>query len=141
MSPEEKATLITDLHAHYCARTGFELILNDPRRRMWWDWCCYAAWTWTKDDLGRVIGYLLSQIKVDKRNEGALKITNLIGQPDKFEEDLGLAKKAAKPNAMFVAKPQAPKASREGKTLLNSFGQEIHSGQEAAADFAKLFQR
>lgn len=139
MTPEEKAAHLTDLHAHYCARTGFEVILNDQRRRLWWDWCSYANWTWTKDDLGRVIGYLLGQIKIDKRNEGALKITNLIGQPDNFEEDLGLAKKAAKPNAMFVAKPQPPKASATG-AIVNSFGEEIHSGKSAAANFANLLK-
>lgn len=139
MSPEDKATLITDLHAHYCARTGFEMILNDPRRRMWWDWCCYAAWTWSKDDLGRVIGYLLRQIKIDKRNEGALKITNLIGQPDKFEEDLGLAKKAAKPNPMFHAKPRQQTAPKGQVT--NSQGDEIYSGKEAAEAFGKMFQK
>ena len=138
MTPADKAERITQLHAHYCARTGFEIALNDMRRRMWWDWCSFASWAWTKDDLSRVISYLLSQIKIDKRNEGSLKFTNLIGRPDTFEEDLGLAKKAAKPNAMFVAKPEAKPAPKSGE-MTNSRGEPIYAGKDAAADFRRSF--
>ena len=139
MTPDQKAAHITDLHAHYCAKSGFDMILNDCRRRLWWDWCGFSSWTWTRDDLGRVISYLVSQIKIDKRNDGALKFTNLIGQPDKFEEDLALAKKAAKPNAMFAAKPSPTRQA--GGTRTNSQGEEIYSGKEAAAAFGNLFKK
>lgn len=137
MTPDQKAQVITDLHAHYCAKSTFDVMLNDQRRRMWWDWCAFSAWTWTAEDLGRVIGYLVGQIKIDKRNDGSLKFTNIIGQPDKFEEDLGLAKKAARPNAMFVAKPSKQATGGER----NSFGEAIHSGKEAAASFRNLTQK
>lgn len=139
MTPDQKAELIMQLHATYCARSSFDILLNDQRRRMWWDWCSFASWTWTKDDLGRVIGYLLSQIRIDKRNEGALKFTNLIGQPDKFEEDLGLAKKAAKPNRMFVAKPE-PVKPVAGQPV-NSFGEAVEVGPTAGEEFRNLFQK
>lgn len=136
LTPSDKASIITDLHAHLCAKTAMDLILNDQRRRMWWDWCSYSAWTWTKDDLGRVVSYLISQIKIDKRNEGSLKFTNLIGQPDKFEEDLGLAKKAAKPNPMFAAKP---KAQPGGAGMVNSQGEAAFTGKEAAQAWGAAF--
>ena len=87
MTVQEKAQLCRDLHAHFCARTGFDLVANDQRLRMWWDWCQFSNWTWTKDDLSRVIGYLTAQIKQDKRNQGALRFNTFVGSPDKFEED------------------------------------------------------
>lgn len=139
LTPDQKAARIRELHDHYRARTGFEIMLNMQREKMWWDWCEYSAWTWTTQDITRVISYLLSQIRIDKRNEGALKFNNLIGQPDKFEEDLGLAKKAARPNPLFH-KPTPARQEKPNQTLTNSQGEAVHSGADAAADFRRLLQ-
>jgi hypothetical protein len=87
------APLITQLHETYVARTGLETLLNPTRQRMWFDWLQWSGRTWTPDDLTRTINYLKAEIRTGKRNEGSLKFTNLIGQPDRFEEDLALAKK------------------------------------------------
>jgi hypothetical protein len=87
------APLITQLHDTYVARTGLDTLLNPMRQRMWFDWLQWSGRTWTPDDLTRTINYLKAEIRTGKRNEGSLKFTNLIGQPDRFEEDLALAKK------------------------------------------------
>ncbi len=112
MTPPEKAARIHELHDAYVAATGYEIVLNPMREHQWWDWCAFGKWTWTVDDLKRGIFYLRAQIKADKRNDGALRFTNLVGMPDKFEEDLQFAREAAKGNPLFQNKPK-PKASSQ----------------------------
>ena len=89
---------VNALHAEYCSRTGFEIALNFQRERQWGEW---LAWRrekpFTVDDLRRVIGHIRQGIHKGDRNDGALKFSNLIGQPDRFEEDLGLAIKSLRP--------------------------------------------
>ena len=91
MIPANAMNLVKELHATYVARSGCVIALNMQRENDWRAWCQYADWQWTCDDLTRVIGYLLGQIREAKRNTGALRFSNLIGQPDKFEEDLQFA--------------------------------------------------
>ena len=83
--------LVKDLHATYVARSGQVIAYNLTRENAWRDWCQIGNWAWTPEDLTRVIGYLQAKIRAGDRNVGALKFTNLIGYPDKFEEDLQLA--------------------------------------------------
>lgn len=134
--PADVPTFIKALHASYEARTGYRLRYNVQRERVWWEWCTFCEWEWTEKELARVIGYLRSQINIGKRNEGALKFENLIGSPDRFEEDLNLAKAAAKGNPTFQKKPSAPKPATDGP--VNSFGEEVQSGADAAASFRAL---
>lgn len=91
MIPTNAMQLVKDLHATYVARSGFTITLNMQRENDWRAWCQFSAWQWTTDDLARVITYLQAKIKTGDRNIGSLKFSNLIGQPDKFEEDLQLA--------------------------------------------------
>jgi hypothetical protein len=108
------------------------------RETQWAEWCRWSEWEWTELDLSRVIGYLRAEIKKGDRNQGALKFDNLIGQPHKFEEDLNLAVEAAKPNRMFIAKP-APAKMVAGQPV-NSFGEVVESGAEAARRFRENFK-
>ncbi len=89
---------IRELHQLYCDRTGHEEIeFNDLRLRQWHEWLHFRKQRpFTADDLIRVIGHIRQGIHKGERNEGALKFTNLIGNPDKFEEDLSLAMGAMK---------------------------------------------
>lgn len=107
-APKNAAEIIKGLHSQYEARTGYAVAYNMVRERSWWDWCVWSGWTWTTDDLSRVVGYLRAQIKQGKRNEGALKFSNLVGYPDRFEEDLNLAREAAK--SAWGGKPRAKAA-------------------------------
>ena len=91
MIPPNAMQLVKDLHATYVARSGYEIALNMQRENGWREWCQFGDWKWTVEDLARVIVYLQAQIREAKRNTGALRFSNLIGQPDKFEEDLQLA--------------------------------------------------
>jgi hypothetical protein len=85
---------VNALHAEYCARTGFEITLDMQRERMWGDWLLFRReQRFGLDDLKLVLAYLRAGIRKGERNEGALKLRNLIGSPDMFEEDLALAKK------------------------------------------------
>lgn len=94
MIPPNALSLVRDLHACYCARTGYDIAYNMARENVWREWCAFGEWKWTTEDLARVIVYLRGEIRRDKRNEGALKFANLIGRPDNFEEDLNLAREA-----------------------------------------------
>lgn len=96
MIPANAIQLVKDLHAAYVERTGYEIGYNLTRENAWREWCQFGDWKWTVEDLARVIGYLRAKIRKGERNEGALKFFNLIGRPDNFEEDLNLAREAAR---------------------------------------------
>lgn len=96
MTPDNAPEIVKKLHAAYEARTGYQIRLNMHRERMLADWCSWSDWTWTETDLAIVIFYLRAKVAKGERNEGSLKFENLIGSPDRFEEDLNLAKEARK---------------------------------------------
>lgn len=91
MIPPNAIQLVKDLHTTYVTLTEQKIMYNFARENSWREWCTWGNWTWTCEDLSRVIVYLQSKIKTGDRNVGALRFSNLIGQPDKFEEDLQLA--------------------------------------------------
>lgn len=128
---------IRALHASYEARTGYSIRYNPHRERQWWEWCKWADWEWTDRELAIVIGYLRSKINKGDRNDGALKFENLIGNPDRFEEDLNLANEARKGTP--IARPKATRQTPDEKTA--SDGGEVFSGPEAVARFKALFQQ
>jgi hypothetical protein len=77
------------LHALYVQLTGYDLRLTPHRISVWTDW---FAQGFRADDLRLVIRYLKLQIRLSKRNQGALRFNNLIGMHDLFEEDRELAR-------------------------------------------------
>lgn len=90
---------IKQLHVEYCARTGFDILLNMSRENTWKDWLFYNRdQPFTVEDLKLVIAYLRAKIRAGERNDGALRFRNLIGNPDYFEEDLEQAKAWRKSN-------------------------------------------
>lgn len=107
---------IKQLHVEYCARTGFDIILNMARENTWKDWLFYNRdQPFTVEDLKLVIAYLRAKIRDNERNDGALRFRNLIGNPDYFEEDLEQAKAWKKSHRTgFGAQPKnKPKAEPE----------------------------
>lgn len=88
---------IRALHALYVQLTGQPISLRMDRERTWFDWLAYRQPEFTAEDLRAVVLHLKAGIKDQKRNLGALKFSNLIGQPDYFEEDLALATAHARP--------------------------------------------
>lgn len=89
---------IESLHAAYTRLTGYVLQLDMAREYEWFQW---QRRGFTEQDLALVINYIKRGIREGRRNQGALKFSNLIVSSDFFEEDLAEAKALArmpKPN-------------------------------------------
>ena len=90
--PEPCGYLLTGefLQAHqlYGQLTGQSLRLGFDRERMWFETLRAG---YSLDDVRTVIGYLQREIRAQRRNVGALKLSNLL-QPDRFEEDLQISR-------------------------------------------------
>lgn len=80
-------------HRLYCELTGQSLSLRYDRERQWYEWLGAG---FKLADLRRVITYLQREIRQERRNVGALKLSNLL-QPDRFEEDLNIAQVRLRP--------------------------------------------
>lgn len=84
ITPEQ----ILNAHALYCRLTGQNLSLGFERERLWFELLRLGH---GPEQLQQVIGYLQREIRAQRRNVGALKLSNLL-QPDRFEEDLNISK-------------------------------------------------
>ncbi len=76
------------IHHLYCEYTGQKLSLRFDRERLWYE---FLRAGFTAHDLRRVIAYLQKEIRHQRRNIGALKLSNLL-QLDRFEEDLHISR-------------------------------------------------
>ena len=81
------ALTIGQAHQLYCQLTGQSLRLGFDRERMWYE---LLRLGYSLQDLRAVITYLQREIRAQRRNVGALKLSNLL-QPDRFEEDLQIS--------------------------------------------------
>ena len=63
------------------------------RERMWYELLRLGH---SLQDLRAVITYLQREIRAQRRNVGALKLSNLL-QPDRFEEDLQISRVRLRP--------------------------------------------
>lgn len=84
---------IQTVHQLYCQLTGQTLTLRFDRERQWFD---LLRAGFGVDDVRQVILYLQREIRHQRRNVGALKLSNLL-QPDRFEEDLNIARVCLRP--------------------------------------------
>lgn len=89
-------------HRLYCELTGQPLALRFDRERQWYE---LLRAGFSLADLRCVITYLQREIRHERRNVGALKLSNLL-QPDRFEEDLNIAGVRLRPPA-----PPPPRAT------------------------------
>ena len=117
---------IQQAHALYCRLTGQRVSLRFDRERLWYE-LFHAGFN--EADLQRVIRYLQREIREDRRNVGALKLSNLL-QPDRFEEDLNISRvalRAPKPTPPPRPHPPAPTpeeqeaARQRGLAILGRF--------------------
>ena len=127
------STTVNELHALYCSMTGFEIELNFTRERIWGEWLAYRRnKPFDENDLRRVIGYIRQGIRKDERREGALKFTNLIGSPDRFEEDLSLAlgaiKERTQPQQNPVTKYRPPEEPKPEERVTREEFKDMFSG-------------
>lgn len=99
---------ITQAHQLYGQLTGQSLRLDFDRERMWFE---LLRRGYSLPELRTVITYLQREIRAQRRNVGALKLSNLL-QPDRFEEDLQISRvRLRPPTSVPPAKPSPPALS------------------------------
>ena len=86
---------VRELHKLYCHWTAQTLSLRFDRERLWYE---FLRAGFSAADLKRVVTYLQKEIRAERRNIGALKLSNLL-QLDRFEEDLNISRARLKPPA------------------------------------------
>ena len=86
---------VRELHQLYCHWTAQTLSLRFDRERLWYE---FLSAGFSAEDLKRVVTYLQKEIRTERRNIGALKLSNLL-QLDRFEEDLNISRVRLKPAA------------------------------------------
>ena len=99
--PSVGSDQIRAAHHLYCALTDQKLTLGFDRERLWFELLRRGH---TPDDIRRVVLYLQKEIRHQRRNVGALKLSNLL-QPDRFEEDLNISRvrlRAPQPSAPAI---------------------------------------
>lgn len=147
-------TRITALHEWYC-RNVMVMKLTPQVEKLWFDWLRAG---YCGPDLRSVILYIRRQIALGKRNEGALKLSNLIAPGELgytgFDQDLGLARARANLNVQKKLEPfpsdsvaadvrrLQPKTDQSLVTsaATNSPTPAHPSAQQIAANLAKLKQ-
>lgn len=106
---------IVALHDWYC-RNVMNVRRTPEIERLWLEWINAG---YNGNDLRDVIRYIRKQIALNKRNEGALKLTNLFQRSEHgfvgFDMDLGLARARGNLNPMrkLEAAPDAPAAAQK----------------------------
>src|SRR5437867_10649494 len=108
------AATIGQAHQLYCQLTGQSLRLGFDRERMWYE---LLRLGYSLDDVRTVITYLQREIRAQRRNVGALKLSNLL-QPDRFEEDLNISRlrltpAPPRPKAAVALPPSCSPAQQE----------------------------
>ena len=86
---------VRELHELYCHWTAQNLTLRFDRERLWYE---FLGAGFSAADLKRVLTYLQKELRAQRRNIGALKLSNLL-QLDRFEEDLNISRVRLKPAA------------------------------------------
>jgi hypothetical protein len=100
------ALAIGQAHQLYCQLTGQSLRLGFDRERMWYE---LLRLGYSLQDLRTVITYLQREIRAQRRNVGALKLSNLL-QPDRFEEDLQISRVRLRMTSPVPPAPPPPPA-------------------------------
>ena len=100
------AAAIGQAHQLYCQLTGQTLRLAFDRERMWYE---LLRLGYSLPDLRTVITYLQREIRAQRRNVGALKLSNLL-QPDRFEEDLQISRVRLRVTLSAQSAPAPPPA-------------------------------
>ncbi|HEX7598400.1 MAG TPA: hypothetical protein VF518_09305 [Polyangia bacterium] len=100
------AAAIGQAHQLYCQLTGQTLRLAFDRERMWYE---LLRLGYSLPDLRTVITYLQREIRAQRRNVGALKLSNLL-QPDRFEEDLQISRVRLRVTPPAQSAPTPPPA-------------------------------
>ena len=118
------ALAIGQAHQLYCQLTGQTLRLAFDRERMWYE---LLRLGYSLQDLRAVITYLQREIRAQRRNVGALKLSNLL-QPDRFEEDLQISGARLRPHSP----PKPPPPSRPALSVAQQ-----QAGRQRALEYCR----
>jgi hypothetical protein len=126
---------VRELHGLYCQWTAQPLSLRFDRERLWYE---FLRAGFSAADLKQVVGYLQKEIRAQRRNVGALKLSNLL-QLARFEEDLHISRVRLKPLAQRpepIAPPAPLPAMDEAQRTrlleeLRTFRQQLRRGEGA----------
>jgi hypothetical protein len=135
--PKDKSQEIEILHDLYVKLTGQDVRLDMARQRQWFDWIRQG---FNQEDLRLVVRHIKRGIGEHQRNQGALKFANLIGMPDRFEEDLAQARAVYGKRRSVDTKPAMPmkRIPAPGeKPLADKTPEEIANEQELLAQLHK----
>lgn len=121
------ATRIAQAHQLYGQLTGQSLSLGFDRERMWYE---LLRRGYSLEDLRIVVTYLQREIRAQRRNVGALKLSNLL-QPDRFEEDLQISRVRLRPPVPAAPVPSSSPALPEP---------ERQRGRERALELLRQFK-
>lgn len=88
MNPAINQQSINSVHKVFVELTGMPLVLTMGRIFIYEQWLLQ----FTEADLRVVVPYIKKGIKSGRRQPGALKFSNLIENPERFEEDLSMAR-------------------------------------------------
>jgi hypothetical protein len=103
--------------------------LRFDRERLWYE---FLRAGFSAQDLKRVVTYLQKEIRANRRNVGALKLSNLL-QLDRFEEDLNISNVRLR----CAPQPQSPRSTPSDPSLPTP-AQLQNLRHEAKAVFARL---
>jgi hypothetical protein len=127
---------VRELHGLYCQWTAQPLSLRFDRERLWYE---FLRAGFSAPDLKQVVRYLQKEIRAQRRNVGALKLSNLL-QLDRFEEDLHISRVRLK---CLVQRPEpvpppppSPAVDQARRTRLldelRAFRQQLRRGEGAS---------
>ena len=127
---------VRELHELYCQWTAQNLTFRFDRERLWYE---FLQAGFNAQDLKRVIAYLQKEIRAERRNIGALKLSNLL-QLDRFEEDLNISRVSLKGLTQRPKPPPPPTPSpdidqKQRKRILNqlrNFRQQLRRDPSAS---------
>ena len=120
---------VQELHQLYCQWTAQTLSLRFDRERLW---CEFLRAGFNAQDLKRVLSYLQKEIRSERRNIGALKLSNLL-QLDRFEQDLNISRVRLRPTVPPSPEPEIDEQERR-KILeeLRAFRQQLRDDHSAS---------
>jgi hypothetical protein len=132
-NPRSWSAAMRELHGLYCQWTAQPLSLRFDRERLWYE---FLRAGFGAADLKQVVSYLQKEIRAQRRNVGALKLSNLL-QLDRFEEDLHLSRVRLRPPVQRLAPaplpPPSPTVDEARRTRLleelRSFRQHLRRGE------------
>jgi hypothetical protein len=127
---------VRELHKLYCQWTAQNLTLRFDRERLWYE---FLRAGFNAQDLKRVVAYLQKEIRAERRNIGALKLSNLL-QLDRFEEDLNISAVSLKgltqrPKPLPPPTPSPDIDQKQRKRILNqlrTFRQQLRRDPSAS---------